>query len=445
MTQPAPRLGTMRVSDPEHAPGQILGGRYRLESLLGSGGFGVVWAATHLITGKRVALKLLRQNVMDNLDVRRRFVREARAACAINHPNVIQIHDIIELTGEPSLLVMDLLEGETLARKLEREGRVELRELVSIMLPVLSAVSAAHAIGIFHRDLKPENIFLCASASPERGVRVLDFGIAKLLHVGSESAAITDTGELLGSPNYMAPEQVYGERDVDARIDIWALGVILYECSSGVRPTRAANVGQVLKRITTGDLRPLREIAPWLPIDLCELVDGMLRVDRNERVSEIETVRAVLARQAVTADSASTQDEGVRSNPARASRSALPRALASFAMGLLIAAALLGLALAPAGSKRRSAALESPAKLVHDWPVDGAEPSESLAPATVATLRSSLPLDARDLPMTGAGGSFHKSRGTTRHVPSMGKGPAASVASSSASSAHAHDLFAGPD
>jgi len=218
-------------------PGQVIAGRYRLERLVGEGGMGLVYSATHTITRKSVALKFLKVTGDEHV---RRFLREARIAGTVRHPNIVEVHDILQLPGGGApVMVMDLLRGESLAQRLEREQRVPLHELTAILLPVVSALGSAHALGIIHRDLKPENIFLTrGSAGGKDGVKVLDFGIAKLTAQEGDAASsgITHTGAVMGTPYYMAPEQVFGEKAIDHRADIWALGVILYECVSGRKP-----------------------------------------------------------------------------------------------------------------------------------------------------------------------------------------------------------------
>jgi serine/threonine-protein kinase len=186
--------------------GNVVADRYRLERFLGEGGMGAVWAARHVVTGKTVALKVLKGGSEEH---RRRFVQEARVAAAIRHPNVVDVHDVLALPDGRPVLVMDLLEGEPLSEAIERRGRYSLEELGPIMLQVLAGIGAAHAAGVVHRDLKPENVFLCGDT-----VKVLDFGIAKLTALTSaiqHTAALTQTGSVLGTPMYMAPEQVFGE------------------------------------------------------------------------------------------------------------------------------------------------------------------------------------------------------------------------------------------
>jgi serine/threonine-protein kinase len=162
---------------------------------------------------------------------------------------------------------------------------------------VVSAVGAAHALGIVHRDLKPENIFI--EAGPPRMVKVLDFGVAKLTAAEGDAAAtagLTESGALVGTPYYMSPEQAFGERDVDHRTDVWALGLILYRCLSGVLPTRAENVGQVFKSIVARPIRPLAQAAPEVPADVAALVDKMLSRARRHRSGDLHEVTAVLER-----------------------------------------------------------------------------------------------------------------------------------------------------
>jgi len=236
------------------APGLVIAGRFRLEKRLGEGGMGVVWSAVHVVTRKPVALKFLTAAGRDSKHAVQRFLREARAACAVRHPSVVEVHDVLELEGGAPVMVMELLAGETLADRLQRERVMSLPDIARIMVHVCSAIGCAHALGIVHRDLKPENIFLAISPSGQE-VKVLDFGIAKLTASEGDAAhsgAITGTGAILGTPYYMAPEQLFGEKDIDHRADIWALGIIFYEALTGQRPTQGQNVGQIYKIVVTG-------------------------------------------------------------------------------------------------------------------------------------------------------------------------------------------------
>ncbi|HTQ43545.1 MAG TPA: protein kinase [Polyangiaceae bacterium] len=279
--------------------GSLIGSRYRLDRLLGEGGFAVVWAATHAVTRRRVALKLLKESYAADPLVRQRFGREARAASAVRHPNVIAIQDVFEEEGGRPVMVMDLLEGETLGERIRRAGALPLEETAAILLPVVSAVECAHSLGIVHRDLKPDNIFLAtdpATADAPVVVKVLDFGIAKLTAREGDAArsgGLTRTGALLGTPFYMSPEQIFGDGEVDARSDVWSLGVILYECLAGVRPTQADSFGQVIRIIASDAIVPLEQRKPELPTEVTGIVGKALSFD-NEARPGVAALREVL-------------------------------------------------------------------------------------------------------------------------------------------------------
>jgi serine/threonine-protein kinase len=256
---------------------------------------GEVWAGIHLVTRRPVALKFLKGDA--GKEMRHRFIREARAASVVHHPNVVQMIDILELDDGAPVLVMDLLEGITLAELLARRGSLEMAETAHIMMPVVSAVGSAHEVGIVHRDLKPANIFLVEKMEAAPDVRVLDFGVAKFTAQSgdaAETAHLTRTGEVLGTPYYMPPEQVFGEHDVDHRADIWSLGVILYECLVGARPFEGSNSGQILKAIMMGKLTPLSQVAPRVPDAVSSLVERMLSIERNDRPKDLREVMEVL-------------------------------------------------------------------------------------------------------------------------------------------------------
>lgn len=272
--------------------GAVLARRYRLERVVGEGGMGVVWAARELASGRAVALKLLREGAAAEPKNQERFLREARAAMGVVHANVAKVEAVLETDAGVPFLVMELLEGESLRDLLQRRRSLSLFECARILLPVVDAVIAAHETRVVHRDLKPENVFLEHGAH----VRVLDFGIAKLLPKADEtaSASLTSTGALIGTPIYMAPEQVFGDDDVDGRADIWSLGIMVYECLAGKRPTDGDGFGPIIKRITTETLVPLEDARPGLPRRLTSLVGRMLSRKREERPA-LSEVRAVLA------------------------------------------------------------------------------------------------------------------------------------------------------
>lgn len=259
---------------------------------------GAVWAARHVMTKRAVAIKFLKAPA--NLDLIQRFVREARAANAVKHPNVVQVHDVFDLENGLPAMVMDLFEGESLASKLERSGALSLGELARIMTPVLSALAAIHAAGIVHRDLKPDNIFMADLADGKVEPMVLDFGVCKLDDyddfVGERADVSTTAGRIMGTPCYMAPEQVRGAVDVDGRADIWALGIILFEAVTGVRPFDGDSMDRVISAITTGPVPRVDEAAPNLPAELSSLIERMLVRDRDARLADLGEVLATLQR-----------------------------------------------------------------------------------------------------------------------------------------------------
>ncbi|HVY28861.1 MAG TPA: protein kinase [Polyangiaceae bacterium] len=284
------------MSETALAEGSLIAGRYRLDAHLGEGGMGTVWSATHTVTRRAVAMKFLKESMRNRKDLRERFLREAAAASALKHPNVVEIIDVFDFAEGCPVMVMELLQGETLGAKLLRDERLSLQETASLLLPVLSAVGTAHALGIVHRDLKPDNLFLLEG----EGVKVLDFGIAKLsaeryLQDGP-SALLTESGSMLGTPCYMAPEQASGDHPLDHRADIWSVGVILYECLAGMRPIEGENLPQVVARLMSAGIMPLERIAPELPGEVSALVTQMLTREVSRRPASLLEVSKVLAR-----------------------------------------------------------------------------------------------------------------------------------------------------
>jgi len=236
------------VSD-DDPRGRIIAGRYRLTTKLGQGGMGAVWRAEHLALGSEVAIKLIDPSVASNPEVRARFVREAQAAAQLRSPHVVQIIDY-GVDGETPFIAMELMVGESLSDRLDRAGRLPADMVSRIVTEVCRALGKAHELGIIHRDLKPDNIFLVHNDDSEVA-KVLDFGVAKKQAYGTEAAGMTSTGAVLGTPYYMSPEQAEGLKDLDHRTDIWALGVITYECMLGVRPFDSETLGGLFLAICT--------------------------------------------------------------------------------------------------------------------------------------------------------------------------------------------------
>jgi len=225
--------------------GKVIAGRYKLTAQLGQGGMGSVWKAEHLTLGSPVAIKLIEEKIAGNADVLARFEREAQAAAALRSPHVVQILDY-GVDDKTPFIAMELLEGESLASRLEKVGRMSSEQLVRVLTQVARAIGKAHEAGITHRDLKPDNIFLVKNDDDEVA-KVLDFGIAKTQTPGISSG--TKTGTMMGTPYYMSPEQAQGTKQIDARTDTWALGVIAFECLCGHPPFMSDALGDLVLQI----------------------------------------------------------------------------------------------------------------------------------------------------------------------------------------------------
>jgi eukaryotic-like serine/threonine-protein kinase len=277
------------------APGVIVG-PYRLLALIGRGGMAEVWSAEDPATGTRVAVKMLAGPARENDELRRRLLREARAASAIVHPSVVRIHGVFELPDGVPAIAMELLSGSTLRAELLAADALSLSHTAHRLVPVANALAAAHALGVVHRDLKPENVFV----SPDGAVKVLDFGIAKLTAyegAAAATAALTGEGAFLGTPGYMAPEQMFGEA-ADSRADAWALGVMLYECLSGGQPVVGRNAPEIMRRIRRDGITPLEALVPGLPGDVAWLSSRLLAFERDKRIADVSAAASILGKYA---------------------------------------------------------------------------------------------------------------------------------------------------
>jgi serine/threonine protein kinase len=270
---------------------------YEIVSLLGEGGMGAVWLATHPFMGRKAAVKLLRRELVEDRGLVERFMNEARAANAIHHPNIIDIIDVGLLpTGVPYLM-MEYLEGDTLARAIQERGTIPTAEAIDIAVQTASALSAAHSKGIVHRDLKPENLFLVPDDTRVHGVRVvvLDFGIAKLRGELAGNSAKTQNGALMGTPPYMSPEQCRGLIDeIDERTDIYAMGIILYQMLCGNPPFVSAGWGDVVLMHLTQPPKAPRTINPNIPPALENAVLKALAKNREARFATMGAMEAAL-------------------------------------------------------------------------------------------------------------------------------------------------------
>ena len=269
--------------------GDILAGKYRVERVLGAGGMGVVVAAHHVQLDKRVAIKFLLPDALSNAEAVERFAREARAAVKITSEHVARVIDVGTLeTGAP-YMVMEFLEGHDLAQWVRLRGPLPLEQAVDFVLQACEAIAEAHALGIIHRDLKPANLFIVRGADALHAVKVLDFGISKATAQGGkgQDVALTRTTAVMGSPLYMSPEQMASSRSVDARTDLWAMGVVLYELLTGRVPFDGETLPEVCTKIATQPPPPLRAARPDLPAAVEAIVVKCLEKDRERRYANI--------------------------------------------------------------------------------------------------------------------------------------------------------------
>ena len=279
--------------------GRVLREKYRVGPKLGAGGWGAVYEAEHLVLGRRVAIKFLHPDVADDPNARERLRREAIAASRTGHPNIIEIIDLDVLPDGREFIVLELLEGRALSVVLAAERALSVRRAHALFVQIADALSAAHRARVVHRDLKPENILICDRGGGVEHVKVLDFGIAKLRSLGggsSDQDTFTGTGEVLGTPRYMAPEQVRGDPHLDHRADIHALGLIMYECLAGSGPYDSHDLPTFLGRLMHDIPVPLAVTRSDISRPLSDLVQSMLAKDPNKRPQSAADVCAALTR-----------------------------------------------------------------------------------------------------------------------------------------------------
>jgi serine/threonine-protein kinase len=273
--------------------GDLIRGKYRLVRLLGDGGMGMVFEANHEGLGTRVAIKVLHPDLARRAGLVERFLREARVSAQIKSANVVQVMDVERADDGVAYIVMELLEGEPLSSALEREKKFEVGVACDYAIQILRALEAAHALGVIHRDLKPENVFV-TFVSGKPLLKLIDFGIAKARQMDSLAKNLTVAGVVMGTPEYMAPEQAYSADKVDARSDLYAVGVMLYEMVSGSRPVAGEDAHVVALKIQRGDVRPLVHAAPGVPPDLAGIVHRAMAARPELRFSSATELRLAL-------------------------------------------------------------------------------------------------------------------------------------------------------
>jgi serine/threonine protein kinase len=279
--------------------GEIIGGRYRLDRLIGKGGMSSVWGGVHLALDRRVAVKFLHvRNDDDTEALCSQFLREARIAAAVRHRNVVDVLDFGTTDHGVPFMVMEVLEGETLGSRLGRSPPLAVNELIDIINLTLRGLTAVHDSGIVHRDLKPENIFLQSDASGKYP-KIFDFGISRCLDLsGPRSALTTKEGLLVGTPHYMSPEQVRGMFDIDQRTDIYSMGVILYEALTGRLPFDAQNIADLIIMIIQTTAPPVFELRPEVGREISDVVSRAMHRNREARFANAREMQTSLLRAA---------------------------------------------------------------------------------------------------------------------------------------------------
>jgi serine/threonine-protein kinase len=272
--------------------GEILAGKYRVESVLGTGGMGAVVAVTHLELGERRAIKLMLPNGLEETESLSRFMREARAASRLKSEHVARVHDVGKLDDGSPYMVMEYLEGSDLRAVVKERGRLPVFEVVDYALQACEALAEAHTMGIVHRDLKPGNLFLTTGPDGTACVKVLDFGVSKV--IGASELEMTKTQAVLGSPSYMSPEQMRCARDVDARTDVWALGVICYRLITGELPFRGENITELVTKVLQTSPEPPSKLVPDVPPELDAVLLRCFERELEQRYANVGELAAAL-------------------------------------------------------------------------------------------------------------------------------------------------------
>ena len=273
--------------------GRVLAGNFRVDKLIGSGGMGVVFQARQLSLDRDVAVKVLLAPLAMDREALARFQREAKSASNIGHPGIVQVIDMGYLKEGPPFMVMELLQGEDLRHAIRSAGTYGVNQAIPVILQICDALQAAHDKGIVHRDLKPDNIFLVPRKNKAPMVKLLDFGLSK---IKTADKKLTNTGALLGTPNYMAPEQVRGEAEVDQRVDVYAAGVILYEMLTGEMAYDGPSIPSIFFKIMTEDPKPPRMLRPDLPEQVEALILKAMARNEHQRFQTMNDMASELVR-----------------------------------------------------------------------------------------------------------------------------------------------------
>ncbi|MEZ4221865.1 MAG: protein kinase [Polyangiaceae bacterium] len=275
-------------------PGDVIGGKYRVLRLIGDGGMGAVYEAHHQMLGTNVALKFLHPELAKRPGLSSRFLQEARVSARIQSPHVTRVTDVDQTPSGVPFIVMELLSGESLQSLLDRRSKLPRDQAIDFALQILAGLEAAHALGVVHRDLKPDNVFITPSTGGPV-VKLLDFGIAKLYDTSEYKKGLTRPGAIMGTPEYMAPEQLYSADKVDHRADLYSLGVLLYEMLAGERPAYGDDAATIVGKVAQGKVRRLSEHDKSLSGALAELVHRAMAPEKDARFASAAEMRLALA------------------------------------------------------------------------------------------------------------------------------------------------------
>ena len=273
--------------------GSVVNGKYRLVRLLGEGGMGSVYEAVHAVLGTRVAIKVLHPELSRRTGLVERFLQEARVAAQIRSAHVVQVTDVDRTPEGNAYIVMELLEGEVLSTILDRQHKLSVAIAGDYTLQILAALEAAHALGVIHRDLKPENVFI-TFVGGKPTLKLIDFGIAKARRTDPQQRNLTVAGVVMGTAEYMAPEQARSADKVDARSDLYAVGVMLYEMLAGTRPVSGEDARLVATRVERGEVTPLVKAAPEIPREIAGLVHRAMAARPELRFASATEMRIAL-------------------------------------------------------------------------------------------------------------------------------------------------------
>ncbi len=271
----------------------MLAGKYRVERVLGSGGMGVVVAAVHVQLEQRVAIKFVRDEALGNVDAVQRFLREARAAVKLKSEHAAKVLDVGTLESGAPYMVMEYLEGSDLGAVLADHGTLTVQAAAEWIVQACEAIAEAHAMGIVHRDIKPQNLFLAKSVGGQAQIKVLDFGVSKSL-TSSGAGNLTQTRAMLGSPLYMSPEQMRSSRDVDARADVWALGVVLYELLTKRWPFEAESMPELCLKVVGDPPIAITSIRADIPKTMVDVIMRCLEKEPAKRYSNAAELASAL-------------------------------------------------------------------------------------------------------------------------------------------------------